>query len=230
MQLNASSTELVTAVTNVPLAITSLLAVGSLLHRRQGQPLRAWVWIGMFGTLAIAAGVGVFAHGLALDAAARKLLWHPINAALSLTVAGFVAGAVLDRWGPGTARDALPVVLLLSAGFLGYTALHAENFLPFILYESVAMLFCLGVYLTLTVQHGMPGAGWIVAGIGLTILAAALQATSVAVRFAVTFDHNGVFHLVQLPGLVCLLTGVQQGFGPSPVRLSNPAGTFPPAS
>ncbi len=214
MQLNVSSTELVTAVTNVPLAVTSLIGAGLLLHRRRVQPLRAWVWSGMFGSLAIATGVGAFTHELALDIAARKLLWHSINAALSLTVAGFVAGAVLDRWGPGTARQVLPVLLLLGAGFLGYTIFYAGNFLPFILYESVAMLFCLGIYLTLVVQDHMPGADWIVAGIGLTLLAAVLQATTVTVRFGVTFDHNGVFHLVQLPGLFCLLTGVQEGLGP----------------
>jgi hypothetical protein len=32
----------------------------------------------------------------------------------------------------------------------------------------------------------------------------------------VTFDHNGVFHLVQLPGLLCLLRGVLVGLGPRP--------------
>ncbi len=228
MQLNASSTELVTAVTNLPLAITSLMAVGSLLHRRQEQPLRAWVWIGMFGTLAIATGVGIFAHGLALDSTARKLLWHPINAALGLTVAAFVAGAVLDGWGLGAARHALPVLLLLAAGFLAYRNLYPENFLPFIVYESVAMLFCLGVYLMLIVQHRVPGAGWMVAGIGITILAAVLQATPLTVRFGVTFDHNGVFHLVQLPGLFCLLAGVQKGLGPSREKVSDAARMFPP--
>jgi hypothetical protein len=52
-----------------------------------------------------------------------------------------------------------------------------------------------------------------VAGVGITILAAVLQATPVSFRLGVTFDHNGVFHLVQLPGLICLLTGVQFGLG-----------------
>jgi hypothetical protein len=48
-------------------------------------------------------------------------------------------------------------------------------------------------------------------------------------RLGVTFDHNGVFHLVQLPGLLCLLTGVQIGLGPKPQKESDVAGTFPNA-
>jgi hypothetical protein len=39
----------------------------------------------------------------------------------------------------------------------------------------------------------------------LTSLAAAV------LRLGVTFDHNGVFHPVQLPGLLCLLAGLQIG-------------------
>lgn len=230
MQTNASSIELITAVTNLPLAVVCLVAVNSHWRRRRAHPLRAGLWIGMFAGLAVATGAGMFAHGLALDVAAQKLIWHPINAALGLTVACFVAGAVLDRWGPAAARRALLAMLLLSAGFFGYATFWAKSFLPFIIYEGAAMLFCFGVYLTLTIQRRLPGAGWMLAGVGITILAAALQAMpGVAFRLGVTFDHNAVFHLVQLPGLLCLLTGVKIGLGPKPEKESHPAGILPRA-
>ncbi len=222
--LNPVPAELVTAATNLPLVIVSLAAVIRLWQLRQAQALRAALWIGMFGSLAIASGLGIFAHGLALDAMARKLIWQPINAALALTVACFVAGAVLDRWGPGMAGRALPVLLLLSAAFFGYATFWSDSFLPFILYEGTAMLFCLTVYLTLAFQHRLAGAGWMAAGVGITILAAGLQAMpAVRLRLGVTFDHNGVFHLVQLAGLLCLLTGVRSGLCQSPQTRSNAA-------
>jgi len=229
MPLNPSAIELATAATNLPLAIVCLTAVSCLFRRRPAHPVRAWLWSGMFGGLAIATGVGIFAHGLALDAAARKLIWHPINAALGLTVACFVAGAVLDRWGPAAAGRTLGVMLLLSVGFFSYVTLWSHSFLPFVLYEGMAMLFCLVVYLTLAGQRLLVGAGWMVAGVGITILAAVLQATPVTFRLGMTFDHNGIFHLVQLPGLLCLLTGVQKGLGRKPQKESNQAGMFPRA-
>jgi hypothetical protein len=231
MQLNPSPIEQVTAITNLPLALVALAAVTCLHPRRHTQPLRAWLWIGVFGGLALATGVGIFAHGLGLDAATRRLLWHPINAALALTVACFVAGAVLDRWGPSAARWALPALLLLSAGFFGYATFWASSFLPFIVYEGVAMLFCLAVFLSLAVQRRLPGAGWMVAGVAITILAAVLQAMPrVEFQLGVTFDHNGVFHLVQLPGLLCLLKGVLVGLGPRPAREPVANGLLPSAA
>ncbi len=230
MQLNSSTIEQVTGATNLPLAIVSVAAMTKLYFRRHAHPLRAWLWIGMFGGLAVASAVGIFAHGLALDTSARKLLWHPINGALGLTEACFIAGAVLDRWGPGAAVGTLPGLLLLSAGFFAYVSYLASSFLPFIVYEGTAMVFCLAVYLSLGVQRRLAGAGWMVAGVGITILAAALQATPVTFRLGVTFDHNGIFHLVQLPGLLCLLLlGVQIGLGPKPEKGSNPAGVCPNA-
>ena len=223
-QLNSSPTELVTAATNLPLAIVSLVAVVCLWQLRQAQAMRAALWIGMFGNLAIASGLGIFAHGLALDATARKLIWQPVNAALALTVACFASGAVLDRWGPGVAGRALPALLLLSAAFFGYATFWSNSFLPFVVYEGMAMLFCLTVYLTLAAQHRLAGAGWMVAGVGITILAAGLQALpAVRFRLGVTFDHNGVFHLVQTAGLLCLLAGVQRGLGQSSPTRSNAA-------
>ena len=230
MRLNPSALEQITAATNLPLVIVSLVAVVRLWQRRQAYPLRAGLWIGMFGGLASATALGIFAHGLALDPAARKLLWQPINVALGLTVACFAAGAVLDRWGAVAAARTLPALLLLSAIFFGYASFVASSFLPYILYEGAAMLFCLAVYLTLSAQGRLTGAGWMVAGVGITILAAVLQATpGVSLRMGVTFDHNGVFHLVQLPALLCLLTGVQIGLVPKLQKSSHVAGMFPNA-
>jgi hypothetical protein len=225
MQLNPSIIEQVTAVTNVPLALISLAAVARLWRRRLTNPIRTCPWIGVFGGLAIGSGVGVFAHGLDLAPTAERLLWHPINGALSLAVACFAAGAVLDRWGPRPAGRALPLLLLSSAAFFGYASFFATSFLPFVLYEGVAMLFSLVIYLTLTIQRSLAGAGWMVAGIGITILAAVLQATpAVVLQIGVTFDHNGVFHLMQLPGLLCLLTGLQMGLDSKPQAVANTKG------
>jgi hypothetical protein len=224
MQLNASAIEQVTAATNIPLAITSLITLAFLWHRRSVHSLKACLWIGVFGSLTIAAGLGVIVHGLALDSEAKKLMWHPLNAALTLTVACFAAGAVLDQWGTRAARRTLPGWLLLSAGFFLYTTFLAESFLPFVIYEGTVMVFCLGVYAALAFHGRLAGAAWMLGGVAITILAAVLQAARLGTfTLVVEFDHNGVFHLIQLPGLICLLIGLRQNLKPGTKVLGAPS-------
>lgn len=216
MQPNPSVIEQVTAATNIPLAATSLIAVVLLWRWRSAHSLKAWLWIGVFGSLTIAACLGVIVHGLALDSEAKKLMWHPLNAALALTVACFAAGAVVDRWGTRAAQWTLPCWLLLSAGFLLYTTFLAESFLPFVFYEGAVMVFCLGVYATLAFHGRFAGAAWMMGGVAITILAAVFQAARLGTfTLVVEFDHNGVFHLIQLPGLICLVVGLRRDLKPA---------------
>ncbi len=127
----------------------------------------------------------------------------------------FRRGRALDGWSETVARRLLPFLLVVGAGFFYYANFCASSFLPFIIYEGAAMLFSLAVYATLTARGRLPGAAWIAAGVSFTILAAVLQATRwVTFTIIVPFDHNGVFHLVQLPGLFCLFIGVQKGHVP----------------
>jgi hypothetical protein len=231
MPLNPVTVEQVTALTNIPLGLIAMFATIRLWNWRPLQPLKATIWAGMFGCLMVASDLAIFVHGFELEPETSKLIWHVIKAALALTVACFVAGAVFDRWGADTTWRVAPGLLALSAGFFSYATFVSKTFLPFIVYESVAMLFCLAVFLSLAVQRRLPGAGWMVAGVAITILAAVLQAMPrVEFQLGVTFDHNGVFHLVQLPGLLCLLRGVLVGLGPRPAREPVANGLLPSAA
>ena len=82
-------------------------------------------------------------------------------------------------------------------------------FIVFVAYEAVAMVLVLGIYAMLWTARGLPGSPLIVAGIGLSIVAAAVQATTMTARVVVTFDHNGLFHLIQIVGMVALAAGVR---------------------
>jgi hypothetical protein len=57
------------------------------------------------------------------------------------------------------------------------------------------------------------GAGLIAAGIVVTLVAAALQARRWLTPFTLvwTFDHNGLFHMVQMLGLGLILPGLRAG-------------------
>ena len=49
------------------------------------------------------------------------------------------------------------------------------------------------------------------AGILVTLLAAVVQLTDWTVTLVWPLDHNGIFHLIQMPGLLLMVLGVRRG-------------------
>ncbi len=176
---------------------------------RERDRWKVTVWSWVFGLLAIAGLLGAVAHGLALSEGVRDLLWQPLFLSLGLVVALFVVGAVYDWRGRAAARRILPFMVVVGVAFYGITLILSGGFLVFVLYEAAAMLFALAAYLALAARRRLAGAGWMAAGIALNIVAAAIQATgAVSVTLIWPFDHNGVFHLVQIVAIVVLMHGL----------------------
>jgi len=82
----------------------------------------------------------------------------------------------------------------------------------FVVYEAVALASALGVYLWLASVRRLPGAGAIATGIALTLMAAAVQVSDVSLHVVVPFDHNGLFHLVQIVALLVLASGLRRSY------------------
>ena len=73
------------------------------------------------------------------------------------------------------------------------------------------MLFALGGYIWLARQGQLEGAGLMATGVLVTIIAAGFQASdTILLNFIWQFDHNGVYHLVQMVGIVWLVIGLRQ--------------------
>lgn len=207
MQLQESQTELTTAATDAALAIICLVIAWWLLDARPSWTRTVWIWL--FALTALASVFGTAAHGLALTERARNMLWQPLYLSLGVTVALFVVAGVSDWRGEATARTLLPWALAVGVGFFALTNLLSGAFIVFVAYEAVAMVLVLGMYVMLWSVRGLPGAPLVVAGIGLSIVAAAVQATTMTARIVVAFDHNGLFHLIQIVGMVVLGAGVR---------------------
>lgn len=217
MELVTIPTEQTTAATDLVLA---LLAVASIPALRGGGKLRVAIWRGAFALMGLSAALGAAAHGLVLPPGVLGLLWHGIYLGLGLAVALFGAGALAEVAGDSAARRALPVLLLIGLAFYWITRLAPESFFVFILYEAVVMLAALAGYGWL-VWRRRRGAGWMVAGILTSIVAAAIQATGQArLELVWPFDHNGLFHLVQAVGVVLLVIGLRRGLGTKPATRS----------
>jgi hypothetical protein len=210
MQFNPAQTELTTAATDVALGLLALACVVYLLRFSELAGWKVGLWCWVFGLLAAAALLGAVAHGFVWSTTVWNLLWIPLFLLLGLTVALFVVGAIYDWRGFVPARSSLPILVLLALLFFGVTRFAPGAFLIFVLYEVVAMLFALGVYGMLAVTARSGGMGLMAFGIALNIVAAAIQATrTVSFTLLWPFDHNGVFHLVQMVALVVLTAGIK---------------------
>lgn len=209
MALNPVLTELTTAATDGLIALVSLVCMAALLRHRTEHRWRVTVWSWVFALLAFASVLGALAHGLDLAPPTRAWLWRPLYLSLGLVVALFVVGAVSDFLGEKTARKMLIPMLGLALAFFVVTQVGTGAFFVFVAYEGLAMLAALGMYLSLALRRTLAGAGTIAAGILLNIAAAAIQSVdSIAITILVPFDHNGVFHLVQVAALVTLTAGL----------------------
>ena len=210
MQFIDIPTEQTTAATDAVLCVVAaVLAIvvasaGSRADRTKGR-----IWAATFGLLAVAGALGAIAHGFQMSERTNEIIWMPLNLALGLTVALFVVGSVYDLRGFSLPRFLVPIMVAVGVVFFGITVLIPGSFMVFVIYEAVAMLFALVVYVILSVRRSMRGALLMAVGVLVSIAAAAVQASG-AVYFTVIweFDFNGAFHLIQIVGLVILAIGL----------------------
>lgn len=214
MTLIQIPTEQTTAITDL---LISVLAVASVTYLKKHGPggLRGHLWQTVFLLLALAGLLGAIVHGFVLAETVYYTLWQSTYLVLALLIAAFLLATTRDLLGDARARQALPVLAVIALGFFGYFILDPDNFLPFIVYESTVMVLALAGYLWIGLRGDIPGAWWITASIAVNIVAAAIQASgSVRVTFVWTFDHNGIFHLVQILAMGLLVYGLRGGRKP----------------
>ncbi|WP_028458987.1 hypothetical protein [Chloroflexus sp. Y-396-1] len=211
LQIETDKREQTTAVTDLMLAGAAL---GAIWRLRTGRGWRARLWQLAFGLLAMSSLLGAIIHGLRLSAATRERLWQPLNALLALVISFFIMLAIGDRWGENVSRRISPALISTAPAFVWISRRFQRGFLTFIIYETVAMTIALAIYTDLAYRHRFPGAGKIASGILVTILAAAIQNSSMELHIGdLVFDHNGLFHLVQMVGLLFLMEGARASIG-----------------
>lgn len=209
MGLNPIPTELTTAATDAVLAVLAVGGIRWLGARRSADREKVTLWVLVLALLAVASTLGAVAHGFELSPDTLFILWQPLFLSLGLVVALFLVAAVYDGIGPAAARRLLIPALVVGSAFYLVTLLFPGTFLVFVIYEAVAMLAALALYGWLAVRTGQRWAWLMVLGIALNIVAAAIQASgTVRLTLGVPFDHNGVFHLVQMVAIVVLVAGV----------------------
>ena len=105
----------------------------------------------------------------------------------------------------------ITIVLSAAVIFYGLTIIFPGSFLVFILYETLALLFALISLGILWIRRKQKRYAYLFFAMLISILAAAVQAMhDVQVLFVVTFDNNGLFHLIQTSSIPLFYLGIRE--------------------
>jgi len=207
-------TEQTTAATDVIMAVLAFIV--TLKVYKSGNDVdisKTKIWVWAFGLLTFASATGAIAHGFQMSKLTNFVLWQPLNLALGVAIGLFVAGVVYDFKNFTLPKMLVPILLVFATIFFTITIILPNAFIVFIIYEAIAMLFAFVVYTILASRKKLKGAGYMAVGILVTIIAAVIQAIeTIKVTFIWEFDHNGIFHIVQMVALIILLKGLQIEF------------------
>lgn len=207
MELIASATERTTAATDLLLAVAAFVGAYRL-KRVAPRSTAAGIWAGALVAAGLASVLGAVTHGLEISDRLRETLWQPLFLLLGVTVACFVAGAVADGFGPRAGRAVLIGMLVLALAFYLATRMSGGNFFVFVAFQAGGLIAALLIYLRMA-GRGRSGAALVAAALAVSLAAGVVQASdSLSLRFVWEFDHNGLYHLVQLVGLALLVSGL----------------------
>jgi len=197
--------EPVTMITDYALGAVGAVLGWRLHHDARGDPART-CWALAFGALAVSAFLGGTHHGFAtmMSDALYHLSWKVTVIAIGLFNFGMMAGSVL-----ATARNQVRIGLLAFAGaqLALYTAwmLTHDEYRYVVLDSAIAML-------VLLLLHGWSAAVrrdgaslWVLAALAVSALAAIFQYQRVALHEH--FNHNDLYHLIQIAGMFLFYRG-----------------------
>jgi len=172
--------------------------------KRQVIAERWWSWA--FFATAIGALAGGTSHGFAnhLGETGWLILWKTTIYALATASLCLLVAALINTFRPG----ALRIVLALAWLKFGLYALFMvrENSFDYVIYDyGSTMAVVLLLQMWGWFRHRHPASGWIIAGILVSFAASQIQMSGWSLH--PHFNHNDMFHVVQMLGLTLLYRG-----------------------
>ncbi len=193
-----------TLLTDYALCALSLVLASRI--RSRGHPAASKYWMQALLSAGIAAFIGGTYHGFLpyLPAAAASGLWK--GTLFSIGWAAYQAElATIHTHLSSASRKVLNVVFVAQLGVYCVSITLSDAFLVAIVNYSIAFLFVLVVHLWRWLAGQDLAARWIVAGIVTTFAGAGIQAAGLSPHQH--FNHNDLFHVVQMLGTWLLYRG-----------------------
>ena len=192
-----------TLITDYLLGAFTLL-LGMLLLRGSGLPTRLWGW--GFIASAIAAITGGTWHGFetVLDERALFWIWKATMYLLGVfglaTVCGSIVAAIDGRLRTVCIAAACAVTIAY-----GVAAATHDAFIYVIAFNAITMAAILVIQVFTRVRHRDPASPWIIAGIAISAVGAAVQASGYS-PYAL-FNNNDLFHVIQAGAMYLFFRG-----------------------
>jgi uncharacterized protein DUF6962 len=199
--------EPVTTLTDYALA--GVAAVLCFFILKNNRAISARLWALAFAALAVAAFLGGTFHGLQIEG-----LWKPTVLVMGVASFGMLAGSAYTT-ATGNVRRALVIAAALKLALYEAWVLGHDEFI-FVVADTASAFFAVAALHLLRLDN--PASRWILGGVALSLVAAAIQAGKVALHQH--FNHNDLYHVVQIVAMLFFYAGAQRmaDFSGSPAR------------
>ena len=200
-------TEPMTMLTDYVLgALALVLALRLYAAASASGQLTIRLWAFGFVMTAVAAFVGGTYHGFIqmIPPGASRVLWKITLISTGFGSASLFGAAVLAA-AVGPLQWALLAIVVLKLLVFLEVVLTRDNFLLVVIDYGSALLAILVAAWFLKPTGITPAAGWLAAGVGVSVVAGAIQAFRLAPH--PRFNHNDLFHVVQMAAIYCLYRG-----------------------
>ena len=175
--------------------VTVWLAV--LLLRNDAVSCRLWTLA--FAALAVGAFLGGTFHGFQVT-----WTWKPTVLAVGVASFGMLAGSAYATTS-GNVRRALLAAAALKLAFYEIWMLGHDDFIYVVADTASAMLGVAALHL---LRIDNPATRWILGGVAVSLAAAGIQAGRVALH--PNFNHNDLYHVVQIAAMLLYYAGVKR--------------------
>ena len=179
--------------------------LGLLLLKNRNQQYSRSFWAIAFLALALAAVLGGTWHGFPAPVLSRSTLfrlWTLTLISAGVASFGMLAGSAFAVASGGLRLALLAFAAVKLAGFALWIQTN-QGFIVVILDTGIAMLV---VALLHAFDHRSAASRWILAGVGVSLAGALVQAAGLAPH--PQFNHNDLYHVIQIAAMVLYYRGV----------------------
>ncbi|WP_152453635.1 hypothetical protein [Microbulbifer sp. THAF38] len=206
-------TEQVSSITDLILAVSALLIFIYFIRSDFQPDWKRNVWLCFYALLFAGALLAAFIHGVETSQYLRIGLWYILFIFLGLFLTTFTLAVINDLLGECYSKKAFPYILLAGFLFFVLAVLKTNGFLMFVAYQALIMVPVIIGYAWLGWTDRLPGAWYMVLGGIFSFTAVIFQVrTAVEFTFIWTFNHNGIYHMVQTVGVLFFFIGVKKSF------------------